>query len=1225
MAQTAGEHELWIVVNALFPETAASLRDEFRNLVPQDRIVTFSVPGPVRELEPGNTWRRQAAEHIREHFLAGLRPDIVHVSSMVEGYVDDSVTSVGSHDSSLPTSATFYDAIPKLFPKQYLYSSEITSYYLRKLQWLKRCYLLLAISESSRQEAIEVLGVPADRVHNILAGIEPWFRRIDIAPEYRVSLSRKFGITKPFLMYSGAIDARKNIDGLLAAFAVLPNQIRSGYQLLIAGKNEGPDRKRLEDLSATNGLRNDTLVFTGFITDEELVALYNLCSLFILPSYHEGFGLPALEAMACGAPTIASNVTSLPEIVGWRDALFNPHSFSAVAEKIEQALTDSEFREKLRENGLQQAQNFTWESTARAAWRAFEGLVERNERSHAIVSDHVGKPRLAYFSPLPPERSGISDYSADLLPELARFYDIEVIVEQNIVADDWINANFPVRRASWFETHASDYDRILYQMGNSPFHIYMLGQLRRHPGVVVMHDFYLSNLYRYMGQVSGRQKFLEALFLSHGYDGLLKEREFGADWAVRNLPCNRQVIDAAAGVIVHSEHSRALAQQWYGEDSASSWRVIPLLRVLNAERRNIARRRLGISEADYLVCSFGLVDPTKLNHRVLSGWVGSKVSRRDNAHFVFVGENSGTEYGSDLLKSISRSGVEQKIRITGYASREVYRDYLAAADCAIQLRTSSRGETSAALLDCLASGIPTIVNAHGTSTELPGTIVCRLPDDFADTELSEALDRFYEDSEGRAKVGQRARKYVSEELNPARIAQLYRDAIESFAKCHPVALEQRLVVDIANMHSATLASQNDRVATARAIAANRRNGHRQLILDASATAKNDLKTGIERTARNITLELIKNPSGFQIEPIRIREGQRVYARDFSLRLIGSDANLPETDLEFRPGDIYLGLDWCPEAVVGDGKFFSGLRALNIPVYFMIYDLLPVLQPDKFPEWAVAEFRRWLSSLSGVCDGVVCISRAVADELLSWLDSEPPARNRPLQIGYFHLGADIIPTATVASNNGLPSEVKAAVKAMQSTPSLVMVGTLEPRKGHMQALEAFDHLWKEGVDANLVIVGHEGWHVEALTATLRAHPQQGKQLFWFPAADDATLSSLYGAAAGLLAPSHGEGFGLPLIEAARYGVPILARDLPVFHEVAGDFAYYFRGTTSEAMSSAIREWLHLYAAGRTPSSSGIRWLTWAESTQQMLDCILGQNFYRMWRPTTSPKPPLTKTK
>ena len=122
VSRTAGEHEVWIALSGLFPETAASLRAEFSRIIPQERIVTFTLPGPVAELDPANAWRRKAAEAIREHFLASLNPDLIHVSSMVEGFVDNSVTSVSARTSPFSTATTFYDAIPLLYPKQYLFS-----------------------------------------------------------------------------------------------------------------------------------------------------------------------------------------------------------------------------------------------------------------------------------------------------------------------------------------------------------------------------------------------------------------------------------------------------------------------------------------------------------------------------------------------------------------------------------------------------------------------------------------------------------------------------------------------------------------------------------------------------------------------------------------------------------------------------------------------------------------------------------------------------------------------------------------------------------------------------------------------------------------------------------------------------------------------------------------------------------------------------------------------
>ena len=959
MVRSAGEHEVWIALSGLFPETAASLRAEFSKWLPQDRIVVFRAPGPVSELDPANTWRRKAAEAIREAFLASLKPDILHVSGIVEGYVDDSVTSVKSHDSSYLTAATFYDAIPLLYPDQYLYSSDITNYYLRKLQWLKRCDLLLAISESSRREAIQELNIPEDRVRNISTGLEERFEPIELSPETRASLFEKYGIRKSFLMYSGATDARKNMEGLIPAFALLPPRIRSEYQLLLAGKNEDARRRQLQDLARQHGLREDRLLFTGFVDDADLLALYNTCSLFVLPSYHEGFGLPALEAMACGAPAIASNVTSLPEVVDNPDALFDPGQPADIARKIEHVLMDSDFRKRLSKGGLIQAKRFTWDRTARSAWSAFEELVFSKQvpsASPAIIESLASKPKLAYFSPLPPEKSGISDYSAELLPELARFYEIEAIVAQDTVSDKWVNANFPIRSGGYFERHASQYDRILYQVGNSPFHVYMLDRLRRYPGLVVLHDFFLTGMYRWMAQTGEPSIFSKVLFDSHGYLGVLQEREFGRDWAVNNLPCNRRVIDAAAGIIVHSDFSRKLADKWYGPGTSGSWEMIPLLRTVLSNDREAARRRLGISANDYLVCSFGLMDPTKLNDRVLSGWLRSQLAGNRKCRLVFVGENHGGDFGAELLKRIARSEAADRIRITGHAPWGVYRDYLSAADCAVQLRTNSRGETSRAVLDCLASARPTIINAHAGLAELPDHVLVKLPDDFTDAELSGAFERLYFDAEYRTQLSESAVEFVRSYLHPTRIAERYHQAIENFASSHPMAAEQRLVTRIASISSTVTPSHADMIAAARAISLNRVNWSPQLMLDVSATAKSDLNTGIERVVRNLFREFLKDSGGWRVEPVRFIEGERRYARRFGLRLVKSDLELDDAALEFRSGDIYFALDWCPETVTEDPRFFNMLRALNIPIYFLIYDILPLIKQGDFlaGPWLVSE-------------------------------------------------------------------------------------------------------------------------------------------------------------------------------------------------------------------------------------------------------------------------------
>jgi glycosyltransferase involved in cell wall biosynthesis len=174
------------------------------------------------------------------------------------------------------------------------------------------------------------------------------------------------------------------------------------------------------------------------------------------------------------------------------------------------------------------------------------------------------------------------------------------------------------------------------------------------------------------------------------------------------------------------------------------------------------------------------------------------------------------------------------------------------------------------------------------------------------------------------------------------------------------------------------------------------------------------------------------------------------------------------------------------------------------------------------------------------------------------------------------------------------------------PTFLMVGTIEPRKSHAQALAAFEVLWKRGIDANLVIVGKQGWMVEALIDRLRDHPERDRRLFWLQQIDDAFLTSVYDASSCLILASRGEGFGLPIIEAAHRKLPLVLRDIPVFREVAGEHAMYFEGLEASDLAHALEDWLHLHAAGDHPRSENIRFLSWKESTRQLIDVLLDEH-------------------
>jgi glycosyltransferase involved in cell wall biosynthesis len=163
----------------------------------------------------------------------------------------------------------------------------------------------------------------------------------------------------------------------------------------------------------------------------------------------------------------------------------------------------------------------------------------------------------------------------------------------------------------------------------------------------------------------------------------------------------------------------------------------------------------------------------------------------------------------------------------------------------------------------------------------------------------------------------------------------------------------------------------------------------------------------------------------------------------------------------------------------------------------------------------------------------------------------------------------------------------------------MVGTIEARKGHALGLDGFEILWRDGHLMQLVIVGRIGWKADALIARLRAHPEMGHRLHWFTNADDDTLHTLYEGASGVLVASEGEGFGLPILEAAVHAKPLLIRDLPVFREVARNGAHYFRANTSSDFARELSEWLMALETGTATSPNELPVQSWAQSARQLL--------------------------
>jgi len=837
IVRNAGSHEIWIVLNDLFPGSIEGIRATFEGLLPDERIVVFSLPR-FSLYQGDSDWRNVAAVLIREHAIAELEPDLVHISSLFEGYVDESISSVKALDQDTLVAVTLYDLIPFLNPEKYLTDVGFKKHYYSKIEALKRADVLLAISGYCGEEAVRELSIPPERIANISSAVSESFVVHSLTDVERRALHGRYGITRPFVMTTGIVEPRKNLEGLIVAYGKLPVELRRQHQLFMVCQATELNRTKLFDLAAENGLAQDDLVLSGYVSDADLIALYQSCELFVFPSLHEGFGLPALEAMACGAAVIGSAATSIPEVIGRDDAMFNPLDLQQMADMMQLGLSDSQYRELLLANAAVQVPKFSWDATGRRALQAFEKAFTKRDNPDC------------------------SNGNNNALPQSAT------------------------------------------------------------PGATAK---------------------------PHGKGRSSSE------------PCYRDLITALAAL------------------------------------------NLPVTDADF-------------------------------------------------------------------------------------------------------------------------------------------------------------------------------------------------------------------IASADAIATNQRTGRmRQLLVDVSVLCEIDAKSGIQRVTRAIARKLLElPPPGFEVRLVRLDRSVMIYryANKFMHEFnLGPRGVSDEDDwVESSAGDVFLGLDLVADCVPAAEGWFAAQRRRGVKVYFIVYDLLPVLQPEWFPGFIAAVFPPWLTTLSSVSDGIICISRAVADDLRAWLDRNGSDRLRDLKIGYFHLGADI---ENSQPSNGLPDDSAAVLSALRSRPTFVMVGTVEPRKGHLQAFAAFEQLWAANVDVNLVIVGKAGWGVDDLVKRLEAHVDQNERFFWLQGISDEYLEKIYGASSCLLAASLGEGFGLPLIEAAQKGLPIIARDIPVFREVAGDHAFYFRGDDASDLANPVKAWLLLQKEGREPVSTGMPWMTWQESTEQLERVMFEAEWHERW--------------
>jgi len=410
---------------------------------------------------------------------------------------------------------------------------------------------------------------------------------------------------------------------------------------------------------------------------------------------------------------------------------------------------------------------------------------------------------------------------------------------------------------------------------------------------------------------------------------------------------------------------------------------------------------------------------------------------------------------------------------------------------------------------------------------------------------------------------------------------------------------------------------------AQALALAQSNGERKanelsgprLFLDVTATQSSPLKTGIQR----VTLELFKwivrlHPDPTCVVPVTLKESQgqfsHVRARPFERQVLGTeDDSVDHEPIKLSANDTLLHLDLATTAVHQAylQGLYSGYQAQGSRVYSLVYDLLPIRLPDCFAPDMAQHHRDWLKAVASF-DGALCISRDVAQDLMQWyLENQIDVSQ--LRIDTFKLGADI------GTFNGPPSTKKPSQPpklrrfGLARAKTFLMVGTIEPRKGYGAVLDAFDALWRDDCDHRLIIVGREGWthlpdqwraSIIAVRDRMDHHTERFRKLVWMSCADDDQLALAYRQADCLIAASYGEGFGLPIIESYQRGVPVLARDIAVFREVAPAGTVFFR---QDNLAQSIAQWQPpITKPNAVNNKNNINDTTWQDSARMVMDWL-----------------------
>jgi glycosyltransferase involved in cell wall biosynthesis len=600
--------------------------------------------------------------------------------------------------------------------------------YLARLGWLAGYDVFFPISQSVGEELQRILGVASSRVRVTGA---PLATTLNPPPGYTNVQSRTH------ILVVGGLDPRKNVDVVVRAHAASRPLQAARIPLYIAGSYGVEDRSRFQALAVATGGSASLVMVPGQITDEALTSLLERAFAVVCASWDEGFSLPIIEGMAFGAPVLASDIPVHRELVKSEQDRFAPGDAARLTGLLEKQVLDKVWRE-----GTITRQAGVWSrfSGSKVAGRVWREVDKREPRT--MTAAPAKRARVALVTPVHPAPSGVADHSAALARELGRLVDLDVYTPTLL---PWsVSGARTVLPLSAVPFTSPAYDGVISAIGNSHLHLEIFELARAYGGTFILHDARMLGFYslllgqdRAMAVASrelGRTVSLDQLRVWLSDEGRAEARFLG------------DLAERANAVIVHSRMTRDLIRERHGLDA----NYIPLSLQrdfrnveLSEQGQKLARARLGIGNSELAIASFGHVIHSKAPEECV--WAVDILRRWGlPATLTFVGGIEPTsELNGRLVQLIGRLGLQKHVRLfSSLVDEATYRDYLLAADVALQLRTYDLGQVSGALTDCMTVGLPTVVTQGiAAGTDAPDELVERVPNELSALLIAEALDR----------------------------------------------------------------------------------------------------------------------------------------------------------------------------------------------------------------------------------------------------------------------------------------------------------------------------------------------------------------------------------------------------------------------------------------------------------------------------------------------------